>query len=119
VNPAGAPVKDVNLKVVEMALKGMTPAQIAAAQDRPVKTIYDVLRRNVRKGVLPKSVERRNRLDYLKSKEWAGVSVGRLGTDILRALPDETVRWLVDQTPKGGTLADAIRGIVVDAYHER
>lgn len=117
-NPSGAPVKAVNLKVVEMALTGMTPAQIAAAQGRPVKTIYEVLRRNVRKGALPKSIERRNRLDYLKSKEWAGVSVGRIGIDILRALPDETVRWLVSQTPKGGSLADAIRGIIVDAFHE-
>ena len=38
--------------------------------------------------------------------------------ELMQGLSMEQVNWLLDQVPKGGSMSDALRGIVVDAYNE-
>lgn len=107
-----------NAEAIEMARNGMTAVQIAAAQKRSPYAVRHAISWAMRSEVLPAVAERRKRIDYLKRKTWQGTKVGSVVQDILLLLSDEALRWLISQTPKGGTLTDAIRGVVVDAYHD-
>ena len=61
-----------------------------------------------RKGLLPRFAPKREDL----RPALGGVAV------MLDGLSPEMKEWLYAQVPTGGTLADALKGIVVDAYYE-
>lgn len=61
-----------------------------------------------RKGLLPRFVPKREDL----RPALGGVAV------MLDGLSPEMKEWLYAQVPTGGSLADALKGIVVDAYYE-
>lgn len=65
-----------------------------------------------RKGLLPRFVPRRAaKYDHDRP------ALGGLAP-MLDGLSVEVREWLYGQVPTGGTLADALRGVVVDAYYE-
>lgn len=61
-----------------------------------------------RRGLLPRFKPKH----YDRHPPLGGVTV------VLDGMSREMREWLYGQVPTGGTLADALRGIVVDAYHE-
>lgn len=102
----GCNVKPENLRAIELARAGLTIRQIASAQDRSFDAIRSVIGRATGRRDLPFVQERKKSLGY------------QLGADLLGTLPTEVLRWLITQRPEGGTINDAIRGIIVDAFHE-
>lgn len=37
---------------------------------------------------------------------------------LLNSMPPPVAHWLIDTIPEGATLSDAIRAIIIDAYHD-
>jgi hypothetical protein len=86
---------EIRDRVIELAKRGdMTAAQII--QETGVSAPY---------------------LRQLKSQH--GLTFATTKTRVVRLeLPDAMMTWLYSQIPEGGTLADVVRGCVVDAYNE-
>jgi uncharacterized protein YhdP len=115
----GASTTERNREAVELARTGLTGWQIAAIQERGVSGVRSAICRAVKRGELPKTVERRGNLDTARVRTaLAGVAPGSLLRDVLGPLPPETLAWLLKQVPKGGTAADVVRGLIIDTYWE-
>lgn len=46
-----------------------------------------------------------------------GIKTGHIGA-VLYGMPREVVTWVCGQVPEGATLADVVRGYIVDAYFD-
>jgi biotin operon repressor len=89
----------------------------AASPDKTVSQLAEEL--GVSRGALYKRIGHMRDhgeevpFKIVSHKEKATVSIS-----ILKQLQPEVRAWLKSQTPKGSTLSDMIRAIIVDAYHE-
>jgi predicted ArsR family transcriptional regulator len=108
-------------RLVALALEGCSRAEIAEQMGLPVGTVTTRMGRLMRDGLIPKATLRKNRHVYRRTAEGIRSEYGkRLGwiVQIMVGLTQEQTQWLMDQVPEGGQVADALRGIVVDAYFD-
>ena len=110
--------------VRQLALKGMSIREIALA----LEISYDRSKNHVtalfNAGVIPPAAQRKRigrdeGQDAALNAERVRRQV-RYGTmlEVMRGLDMKQVVWLLDQVPKGGTVADIMRALIVDAYDE-
>jgi len=71
-----------------------------------------------RRGILPRFVPS-NKYETAQT-EMRRKLRARLGTMamVLNGMTDDQMRWALRLVPEGGTFADVIRGMVIDAYYE-
>jgi len=91
---------------INLALDGLSTRAIAEKLGIGRKTVSAKMYVLREQGVLPRP-----------RTFTAEVRLGNLD-DVLNPLEDQVQRWLITQTPKGGTVSDAIRAMVVDAYFD-
>jgi hypothetical protein len=115
---------ELRAKIKDLAMRGMSIRQIAAV----VPTSYDKAKYHVCAlywmGQIPDAATRRKFGDknpktrvLAMARYQHGVRAGSMN-DILSALSPETLDWLLRQTPKGGTVADIVRSMIVDVFNE-
>ncbi len=103
------------LAIVNLWNDGFSCPQIAAKLGKSVGSVRNSINRardkgmDVRSRVINPETRRRHLM--------AGRRSGSM-TDMIDSLPDGVVRWLVDNAPKELTLAQFVRAIVIDAYHD-
>lgn len=115
---------ELRAKVKDLAMRGMTIRQIADA----VPTTYDKAKYHIctlyRLQEIPEAATRRKFGDknpktrvLAMARYQHGVKIGSM-SDILSDLPPKQLDWLLRQTPKGGTVADIVRSLIVDTFNE-
>ena len=121
--PKGPESDRLNERVVDLAHRGMTVRQIADT----LGISYSIARGRVQKmyaaGRIPPASVRKGTIQKKQTTirmefRTAGVTYGRMA-DIVENLTPAEVRWLVNETPRGSTLADLLTAMVRDAYAER
>jgi DNA-binding Lrp family transcriptional regulator len=112
----------LRVAIKQMALDGKKLGAIAAELNVSLSSVIYHVRSMLDEGELPRARIRRgfaasgeSVLDRVRHKH--GVSCGRM-SDFVKSLSDEQLFWLIGQVPPGGTFADVLRAIVVDAYEE-
>lgn len=103
-------------EILTLALAGNRPEEIGFMLNMSNRTVSEIMYRMRKTKKLPAYSERYS----------ASESKGRRVTESrfrgltrrLEALPSDIQGWLLEQTPEGATVADVVRAIVVDAYHE-
>lgn len=106
-------------EIKRLALTGMSGRAIAAELGIQRTTVNRITMRLRDSGILPKFAPKsascvvRYRMRVRSGKEFRGSF-----RQILDHLDPKIGTWLVDQTPDGAVIADTIRAIIVDAYHE-
>lgn len=110
--------------VRQLALKGMSIREIALA----LEISYDRSKNHItmlfNAGVIPPAAQRK-RLGRDEGQD-AALNAERVRRqvrygsmlEVLRGLDMKQVGWVLDQVPKGGTVADIMRALIVDAYEE-
>jgi transposase len=105
-------------EVARMSKEGMGNGEIAAALGTDRSTIGRWKHEARRKGMLPRFVPTGG---YTTAQSEIRRKLrARLGSMamILDGMTDDQMRWLLRLVPEDGTLADVIRGMVIDVYHE-
>lgn len=115
---------EVRNAVRELAMKGATIRQIGEALKMDYqKAKYHVCTLYQKREIPDATIRRRLGDGNPKTRAVAmarhrhGVKIGSM-SDILSDLSPEALDWLLRQTPKGGTVADIMRSLIVDAYLE-
>jgi uncharacterized protein (DUF3820 family) len=110
-------------KVKALALEGMTAIHIAGELGVSYYTVQHYIRVLLADNALPYASQRKPRTKGYARKGFErirmkyGVHFGRM-TDFVADLPEDHLVWIVGQIPKGGTFADVLRAIIVDAYED-
>ena len=115
---------ELRAKIKDLAMRGLTIRQIATA----VPTTYEKAKHHIctlyRMREIPEAATRRKFGDknpktraFAMARYQHGVRIGSMN-DLLSDLSPEALEWLLRQTPKGGTVADIVRSLIVDAYLE-
>lgn len=106
--------------VVPLLGKGMRPPQIAALTGKSPSVVRTHISRAKKAGWLAAQSgdtilkARANVMGYVRG---AGVECGYLANSMARLSVDQ-MNWLLKLTPKGGTIADVVVSMVIDAYAE-
>lgn len=102
----------------------LTTAQVAEKLGLTRKAVDSAKRTAEEHGVIipfrrGRPAPRKPRPAWEKECDRGTLQIGRgtVGT-LIRSLPEEVGTWLAGQTPEGSTMADVIRAIITDAYHE-
>lgn len=108
--------------VVAMYQTGATVEQIAATCEVTKKMVYRDLHVARLRGLLPRRAESIRR-DYPMSGYAYAQRIckpSRVGSmrDLTQHLTPEVLKWLAKMTTPDGTLADVVRSIVIDAFHD-
>lgn len=117
-------IRDDNRRaaVKELALQGLTLAQISRTLDIAFGSAQYFTRSLMLAGEVPAAMARKDGVTALTSMQHVELLRRREGlrastmSQLLRHLSMEHVNWLIRQVPKGGTVADVIRACVVDAF---
>ncbi len=111
-------------RIKEMSMGGMSAQAVSDALGVKYGSVAYHIRVMMARGDMPNVRVRRTRTSdpsptvRLQSlRDRYEVRLGSIKEVILK-LPEEKQEWLVRQAPKGGTVADVIRAIIIDAYEE-
>ncbi len=106
-------------QVASLAAEGQNIGEIAKALFLSENTVK-VMAHRMRKAGYPVNFPRRARLLGRVSTmvDRPDLDAGGAISGLVCSLEDEVALWLVNTVPIGGTIADVLRGIVVDAYQE-
>jgi hypothetical protein len=106
------------------AMRGLSIREIADTLDIPYDRASNHISHMMNHGLIPPAAQRKTLAKYgenetlLRNERMRrGIRYGNV-TEVLRGMTPEQFLWLLDQVPKSGTLADIMRGIIVDAYEE-
>ena len=106
------------------AMRGLSIREIADTLDIPYDRASNHISRMMNHGLIPPAAQRKTLAKYGENETFLrnermrrGIRYGNV-VDVLRGMTSEQFLWLLDQVPKGGTLADIMRGIIVDAFQE-
>jgi transposase len=113
------PKPELRAGVKRLALEGKNLSIIAQELNVSLGSVIYQIKALLDDGEIPRARYRRGKLEREASamktvKRRYGVSFGRMG-QFVDTLTDSQIDWLVKQIPEGGTLADVLRSIVVDA----
>lgn len=109
-------------KCVQLSALGLNADEQAAALGKTrqdIMTYCSVARRQ--HGIMlhvPGARMNEPRPAIAKHLDIRGTPMGGIGRPFMNMLPDDVAKWLYDETPKGSTIADIVRAILVDAYNE-
>ena len=112
--------------VTRLYQAGVPPAEVAAQLGISLNSVYSTASHARDKGCLPAACTRMRRskhtagmklLQYRCRKAEDVKSVGSMA-EVANGLTPATLKWLVDITPAGQSVALTVRSIVIDAYHE-
>lgn len=110
--------------VLELAMKGMSIREIALALEISYDRSKNHVTMLVNAGIIPPAAQRKRLgrdegTDAALNAERVRRQV-RYGSmlEVMRGLDMKQAVWLLDQVPKGGTVADLMRSLIVDAYFE-
>jgi hypothetical protein len=113
---------EVREAVKRLLLEGKSMVSVAADVGVTYATVIHHTRSLMENGEVPRVRNRRRSsrgergvVDSVRYRH--NVSFGRMGS-LVASLSDEQIDWLIAQMPKGGTMADALRSIIVDAHAE-
>lgn len=116
------PASKRRAKVAALIKSGMPAAEIAVRLDIPQRMVTNDAVKARKLGWLPPAFDRTdprkralNRMKY--QMRLAGTYAGNM-TDAFALLAPDAQDWLIEQTPKGCTIAEIIAGIITDAQQE-
>jgi hypothetical protein len=105
-------------------MRGLSIREIADTLDISYDRASNHISHMMNHGLIPPAAQRKTLAKYgenetlLRNERMRrGIRYGNV-TEVLRGMTPEQFLWLLDQVPKSGTLADIMRGIIVDAYEE-
>jgi transposase-like protein len=101
------------------AEKGMTVKEIAEKTGLRVRQVNYYIRQLMLAKELKPAIARKwtPQVGILYRAQKEGLKLGRV-REVLMRLSPETLTWLLRQVPEGASVADVLRGIVVDVYEE-
>jgi hypothetical protein len=97
--------------------RGSTEAELIAAGHRPRVVAATAYRLGLRDAP-PKPKPRRIRRTAEQFRLGKIPTGGSHLTTVLRDLPDDALEWLINAVPPGGTIAEFVRSIIIDAHAE-
>lgn len=110
--------------VRRVAMRGLSIREIADVLDIEYVRAKNHVTMLFNDGKIPPAAQRKTLAKYggneallRNARMKRGIRYGSI-TEVLRGMTPEQFLWVLDQVPKGGTLADIMRGIIVDAYLE-
>jgi hypothetical protein len=106
--------------VVEMVQAGKAHDDVAKRFGVPVRKAKVWIQKARRDGLLPRREPAGMAGRHYADNMYRRHKGPRLGSfeNLLGPLDRPLLDWLIDETPKGATIADTVRAIVIDAYHE-
>lgn len=110
--------------VRRVAMRGLSIREIADVLDIEYVRAKNHVTMLFNDGKIPPAAQRKTLAKYgdneallRNARMKRGIRYGNV-VEVLRGLTPAQFLWLLDAVPKGGTLADIMRGIIVDAYEE-
>lgn len=110
--------------VRRVVMRGLSIRETADTLDIPYARASNHILHLMNHGIIPPAAQRKTLAKYGENETLLrnervrrGIRYGSI-TEVLRGMTPEQFLWVLDQVPKGGTLADIMRGIIVDAYEE-
>jgi hypothetical protein len=106
--------------VVEMIQAGKTHHDVAARFGIPTLKARVWVQKARADGLLPRKERSGMTGRHYVDNAYRRHKGPKLGSfeGMLGPLDRPLLDWLIDQTPKDATIADTVRAIVIDAYHE-
>ncbi len=111
---------DTRQQVKRMLLSGATFWEVSKKLNITYASVSYFARTLTSAGEIPRSNSRKPRLRgsfFRREMRRLGVGCGSL-ENLINGMTDDQIRWLCEQVPAGGTVADVVRAILVDTYFE-